>query len=705
MGGEMISLILPYWDRQEAADKAIRLLAETYSGLDLEVVVVDDGNAVPFVAPETDLNLKIVRLPVKANPCSPVTAWNAGVAAASGEIIILSCVEVLHTVPVIPDMVENLREIGPLGYVHASAWCPDQNKWHVHSTVKVPTCPPGTALHFCSAMFKTLYQAAGGMDEEYRPGAGYEDNDFVYRLLSVGARFVVRDDLVVIHPKSGAQIHWQSEDLRRNRDLYFSKWPQARNTPITVICLKAGTAYGPEYVNILFDMVRRNLIEGYPGRFVCITDDTSGLNEGIETLPLPADLPKWWGKLYMFKNGLFEDGERCLFFDLDTLIVGPIDALAGYRGDFATLRDFYFPQQVGPAVIAWKAGGVASTIWQEWEAQGRPWNEMGDLWWINSLDQGRFAHDCYKLQDVFPGKFVSYKASCHPYPPKGTAVVCFHGQPKPDNCGAEWVADTWRINGGGFAELSAIANTQRNITDKNIKAACERNLPWLQIKPVHDKQAVIVSGGPSIDRTIEEIEWRRSLGQAVIAVNGSAKWLNDRGIIPDIHVVIDARPENSRFVTESVACCRFLASQCDPSVFNASTSTVLFHMNTEGISSLIPKDREANLISSGTTAGLAAMAVAYTQGYRALHLHGFDSSYEGKHHAYLQPENDGDIPLDVAVNGQKFKAAPWMVKQAQQFQELALALAEDGVIITVAGDGLLPTIAHCMAAPEGEPCH
>jgi diacylglycerol kinase family enzyme len=39
-----------------------------------------------------------------------------------------------------------------------------------------------------------------------------------------------------------------------------------------------------------------------------------------------------------------------------------------------------------------------------------------------------------------------------------------------------------------------------------------------------------------------------------------------------------------------------------------------------------------------------------------------------------------------------------MVKQAQQFQELARQLADDDTVITVAGDGLLPYIARCMAS-------
>lgn len=692
------SLILPYWDRQEAANKAIRLLAEVYDGYDLEVIVVDDGNVIPFVAPETSLDLKIVRLPTKTYPCSPVSAWNAGVKAASGEIIVLSCIEILHTVPVIPDMVENLRELGPLGYVHAAAWCPEQNKWHVHSTVRVPTCPKGTALHFCSTMFKTLYEASGGMDEEYRLGAGYEDNDFIYRLLGVGAKFVIRDDLVVIHPKAGAQIQWKSEALVRNRDLYFSKWPQTKQLPINIVCLKAGEAYGPEYVNILFDMVRRNLTEGFPGKFHCITDDPTGLDDGIETIQLPADLETWWGKLYMFKKGLFSDGERCLFLDLDTLIVGNIDEIAKYEGEFATLRDFYFPQQVGPAVIAWKAGGVASTVWDEWEAQGKPRHSMGDLWWINNLDKGRFRTQIDILQVKFPDKFVSYKVSCKPFPPKGTSVVCFHGQPKPDNCGQSWVEGVWKIGGNTASELESIANTDLETVRKNVESACLRSLPWLEIKPVHDRHAVIVGGGPSLKKTIGEVKWRSSIGDTIISTNGSAEFLYRHNIYSDIQVVIDARKHNARFMNPLWSKERFIASQCDSSIFDVSGSrTTIFHMNTTNIESFLPENRTAHLISSGTTVGLASMIIAYTQGYRTIHLHGFDSSYSEDHHAYKQEENDQDPIVEVSVGDRTFKCAAWMATQAQQFQELALQLMQDGVIITVAGDGLIPYIARCMS--------
>ena len=694
----MISLILPYWNRQAAADEALELLYKNYRDTDLEIVVVDDGSEIPFKAPSSGLNIKVVRLPTKKGPKCPATVWNAGVLAASGDLIALSCIEILHTVPVLERMAEQVAQMGPDGYVLAAAWCPEQKVWHCHSSVDVPDCPKGSGIAFLGMMHRELFNRAGGFGAEYRDGAGYEDRDFIRKVWRAGGKFLIRDDLVVTHPKRGASIQWPDGAFQRNEAIYRKAWEGDRK-PVTFLCLKAGKAYGPEYVNTLFDMVRRNLVAGYPGRFVCLTDDPTGLDAGIETIRLPGNIETWWGKLYMFKRGLFNDGERVIFMDLDTLIIGDLGPLVAYDGQFATLRDFYFPQQVGPAIIAWEAGAFAASIWEEWDAQGRPRDPGGDLWWINNLDQGRFPKTIDILQDNLPGYFCSFKADCHPYPPKGTAVVCFHGQPKPDNCATPWVDLVWKVGGSGMAELDAVCNVEQSALMSNVTAACKRPLPWLDLIPEHQGQAVIVGGGPSLRRTLPEIQWRKSIGQTIIAVNGAARFLNANGIKPDVHVVIDARPENAEFL-KSPSDQQFIASQCASEIFAAASNPVLFHMNIEGIERAIPDDRVAHLISSGTTVGLAAMAIAYTQGYRAIHLHGFDSSFDPamteRHHAYRQTRNDGDAVIDATVEGKTFKSSPWMVKQVQQFQELALQLADAGVVITVAGDGLLPFVAQQM---------
>jgi hypothetical protein len=220
-------------------------------------------------------------------------------------------------------------------------------------------------------------------------------------------------------------------------------------------------------------------------------------------------------------------------------------------------------------------------------------------------------------------------------------------------------------------------------------------IPWLDLIPAHEEHAVIVAGGPSIKDSLDEIRWRQSEGQTVISCNGATAYLIENGIIPNHQIIIDAQPNNARFVVTFIPA--FLASQCDPNVFNSAKDTTLFHLNTTDILDSIPiNGKPLHLISSGTTVGLAAMAVAYTQGFRKIHLYGYDSSYADTHHAYSQPENDADQVVDAVAAGRSFKCAPWMVKQVQQFQELALQLIEDGVIITVAGDGLLPWVAKHM---------
>ena len=79
-------------------------------------------------------------------------------------------------------------------------------------------------------------------------------------------------------------------------------------TLVNVICMKWGHLYGPEYVNNLRAGVARHLAR--PHRFVCFTDDGSGLRPDVEVLPLPAlGLPdghqdRRWQKLAVFQRGL-----------------------------------------------------------------------------------------------------------------------------------------------------------------------------------------------------------------------------------------------------------------------------------------------------------------------------------------------------------------------------------------------------------------
>ena len=98
---------------------------------------------------------------------------------------------------------------------------------------------------------------------------------------------------------------------------------------VNVICMKWGTVYGPEYVNRLYGMTARNLSR--PFRFVCLTDNDDGLRGEVETAPIPdirLDPPyrrTAWRKLVLHRAGIGGLSGPTLFFDLDIVIVGPLD--------------------------------------------------------------------------------------------------------------------------------------------------------------------------------------------------------------------------------------------------------------------------------------------------------------------------------------------------------------------------------------------
>lgn len=234
----------------------------------------------------------------------------------------------------------------------------------------------------------------------------------------------------------------------------------------------------------------------------------------------------------------------------------------------------------------------------------------------------------------------------------------------------------------------------------NIRRAVKRDLPWLQVAEAHDGHAVIVGGGPSLSDTLEEIKWRKSVGQTVFALNNTARFLRDHGVEPDKHVLLDARASNARFVINGPE--YYIASQCAPETFLAAKNVTLWHPHVEGIHDLIG-DRVTALIGGGTTVGLQAISIAFALGYRKIHLFGFDSSYRGEHgHAYAQPENANDEVIEVDLNGRKFACARWMAHQADEFKNVAMQLADADCVLTVAGDGLLPYMARLMMDPPAD---
>lgn len=243
----MISLVLPYWQRKTITDRSLELLEAHYRGLDLEVIVVDDGSPEPYSAPASTLDVRVIRLPGKDGPLSPSVPLNRGVAAARGDTIALSNPETLHVKPVL----ERLREAAADGMTYASAavWCCEQQRWHAHSTVDRSDdgdvgsfLPKGAQYHFMAVLSRRLFERAGGFDEDYRDGAGYDDADFIMRIARAGARFVTLDDEIVLHHRAGARARWPQAGFRRNRALFLRKWGRCLRSPASSTATTSGAA-------------------------------------------------------------------------------------------------------------------------------------------------------------------------------------------------------------------------------------------------------------------------------------------------------------------------------------------------------------------------------------------------------------------------------------------------------------------------------
>ena len=124
---------------------------------------------------------------------------------------------------------------------------------------------------------------------------------------------------------------------------------QAEKPQRHVLCMKWGTKYGPEYVNRLYAMVRRQLKGEF--NFVCLTDDTRGIRSEVQCRPIPAldleiapgKVDRAWKKLTTFECDLHGLRGTALFVDLDVVIVGGLDVFFTQPGEFLIIHDYARP--------------------------------------------------------------------------------------------------------------------------------------------------------------------------------------------------------------------------------------------------------------------------------------------------------------------------------------------------------------------------
>jgi hypothetical protein len=172
---------MPYWNRQKELNRSLEAYRKHYQGL--EISICDDGSRIPVSAPGCVITT-LPRKDIGMNPCVPM---NASVRASTRDIIVLTNPEIEHREPVFAEMLSMLE--GPLDYVAAACRDTDGSMLAGEGVRYERVIPHRAHFHFCAMLHRSLFDAAGGFDERYRMGRGYEDADFLWRLHHAGARF------------------------------------------------------------------------------------------------------------------------------------------------------------------------------------------------------------------------------------------------------------------------------------------------------------------------------------------------------------------------------------------------------------------------------------------------------------------------------------------------------------------------------------
>ena len=261
-------------------------------------------------------------------------------------------------------------------------------------------------------------------------------------------------------------------------------------------------------------------------------------------------------------------------------------------------------------------------------------------------------------------------------------------------------------------EVVAGVNHNPELTRSNIRKNIELDVE--QISPYEtqwDSVVALVAGGASLEENFELLIDKYKSGMPVITVNGSYKYCMDRGIRPAGMVMLDPREFNNRFVDPIHEDCKyFIASQCDPSVFEKldGKNLYMWHCNTaeeETVSILNEKYGEAHKdyfpILGGSTVILRSIHLLRLLGFPKFEIFGFDSCIIGNHHAYEQPENDDEEVITLVVGKRSFQCTVAQYHQAKEFIEM-VSLTGEHYEMVVHGDGLISYLINNPEILNGE---
>jgi len=240
--------------------------------------------------------------------------------------------------------------------------------------------------------------------------------------------------------------------MTRDLKINVPEKADANSVPVTVTCIKWGNKFPAYYVNRLFAGVKRHMDR--PFRFVCFTEDATGIRDEVEIWPLPTvpveeEMVKAmttgkrrgaWRKLTIFRTGEGNLSGPCLQMDLDVVVTENLGPLFDHMpGKICMGRDWLERRRGRP-------GGHGSVIRLDLPQHSYLYDDFaadfeGSITYkgeqkytsMTALGHGDLEYfpegwiSSFKRQAIpyFPLNFFK-----EPYLPDNCRVMCFHGTPK-----------------------------------------------------------------------------------------------------------------------------------------------------------------------------------------------------------------------------------------------------------------------------------
>ena len=200
------SVIIPARDAGSLIGRTVRAVVEQESGVDVEVIVVDDGSEDDTARLARDAGARVIEMPPGASRGNPAAARNRGAAAATGDPLIFldaDCVPAAAWLErLLAAHAAGERCVGgslalPPGLT-ASARCDYYCGWyHAHPRRPrgyVPNHPPGNL-----SVRRSDFAATGGFTERQPIAYAHEELGWQKELQRAGGRILFEPAAVVHH--------------------------------------------------------------------------------------------------------------------------------------------------------------------------------------------------------------------------------------------------------------------------------------------------------------------------------------------------------------------------------------------------------------------------------------------------------------------------------------------------------------------------